>query len=60
MRLSLEHDGATSLADLLVGKLADVASLHDAGHLNVAVAQKLRVAVVLQVNDGESLALLGL
>jgi hypothetical protein len=56
--LSLEHDGTTSLADLLVGLLADPAGLDDAGHVHLASAEQLGVAAGLEVDDGEGLALL--
>ncbi|EPY36694.1 large subunit ribosomal protein L27Ae [Angomonas deanei] len=56
--LSLENNSATGLADLLVGELADVASLHDAGHLDVAVAEKLGVALGLEVYHGKGGTLL--
>ncbi|KEG06013.1 hypothetical protein DQ04_16551000, partial [Trypanosoma grayi] len=60
LTLRLKHNSSASLTDLLVSQLAHPASLHDAGSLQVATAEQLRVAIGQQVNDGKSLALLRL
>ena len=58
--LSLEHDGATSLLELLLSLLGDPTGLDNAGDLDITVTEELGEALGEQVDDGELAALLGL